>query len=227
MIDKSYLEYQASLAYLKAEVAFLENQTETALEYLKTARVFSSTPSLHLRERQADFYKKEGLLTEAVYHYKKLAQERHKDNKRLQTKLMECYVLNGLYPMALEENKKLLEKEPDSSLFWLQKAVLLMSQKKWGESLKIFQHILSHNQTLKETAQAVLFQSYVLTKLNRGEEALESFNRLLELEGTDEQTSLSAAGLYKKIGKKRWAVAYLKKFQKERGFTKAVSSFYI
>ena len=224
LIDKSYLEYQASLAYLKAETAFLEHQTETALEYLKTAQIFSSTPSLHLRERQADFYKKEGLLTEAVYHYKKLEQE-HKDKRRFQTKLIECYVLNGLYSMALEENKKLLEKEPDSSPLWFQKAILLMSQKKWDESLKIFQHILSQNQTLKETAQAFLFQSYVLTKLNREEEALERFDRLLELDITDEQTSLSIAGLYKKIGKERWAVAYLKKFQEERGQTKAVSSF--
>ncbi|MBC6414948.1 MAG: hypothetical protein GDA46_00935 [Bdellovibrionales bacterium] len=222
VVDKSYLEYQSNLAYLKAEMAFLEGQSEKALEYLKTAKLFSITDSFHLKERQADFLKEEGLLTEALYHYKELEKD-DENKKRIQIKLMECYVLNKLYSMALEENKKLIEKDPKNFVFLFQKAILLISQKKWEESLKVFQNLLAYNPALDEKIQTLLFQSYVLTELNREKEVLKTWKNLFKLDLVDEATSMKLANFYKKIGKTNWAMAYLKKFQKERGVTPKVS----
>lgn len=223
VINKDYLEYSASAAYLKAETAFLEGETESALTHLKTAQIFSRD-SAYILERKADFYKKEALLTEAVQVYKKRI-EKYGQDPRIQKKIMECYVLNGLNDLALKENERLLEKEPESFLLGFQKAVLLIGEERWEESLKVFQLLLSQDQTLEEAAHTLSFQSYVFNQLQREAEALESYQRLLALDFPEESVVLSIGELYRKTGREDWAIDYVLQFQEKQGITKHSAYF--
>ena len=222
VIDKNYLEYLADSAYLKAETAFLENKTQHALEHIKTAQIFLG--EAHFIERKADFYKKEGLLTTAIYYYKKLLKK-YGEQSRIQKKIMECYVLNDLNHLALKENEKLLQKETESFLLWFQKSILLIGEKRWEESLKVFQRLLSKDRTLDEKAQILAFQSYVLSQLHQEAEALVAYHQLLALNFPQESVVLRIAELYKKIGKESWAIFYVSQYQIKKGITKYNSSF--
>ena len=223
VIDKDYLEYSATSAYLKAETAFLEEDTQSALEYLRTAQIFSGN-SFHLLERKADFYKKEGLLTEALHHYRK-SIEKYGEQPRIQKKIMEAYVLNELNDLALKENEKLLQKEPDSFLLWFQKSLILMGEKKWDKSLKVFQHLLSQELSLEKASQVLAFQSYVFTQLDKKLSALKSYQSLLALDFPEEVIALRIADLYRKMGKEGWAMDYVSQFQTKKVITKYNSYF--
>lgn len=223
VIDNNYLDYQAVLAYLKAETAFLEKDAGLALEHLKTAQVFSRDSS-HLIERRADFYKQEGLCTEAVNVYKKWINK-YGAQTRIQKKIMECYVLNGLNDLALKTNESLLKKEPESFWLWFQKSILLIGEKKWSEGLKVFQYLLSQELTLEEKAQTLAFQSYAFSQLEKKEDALKSYHRLLGLGFPNEPAVLRIGDLYRKIGKEAWAISYVSQFQIKRAVTKHNASF--
>ena len=223
VIDNNYLDYSTDLAYLKAETAFLEKKTDLALDQINKAQIFSRKPA-HLIERTGDFYKKEGLLTESIHYYKKWIQ-RYGEEPRIRKKIMECYVLNGLNDLALKENERLLKKEPDSFLLGFQKSILFMGEKKWEESLKLFEQLLAQKRSLEEASQILAFQSYALNELGRKKLALKSFHRLLELDFPSEPVALRIGDLYRKTGKEDWSIAYVSQFQIKSGITKYNSSF--
>lgn len=219
IIDKNYLAYQSSLAYLKAEASFLEGKTDMALQYLKTAQVFS-TESSHLLERKADFYKKEGLCAEAIQNYKRIGQK-----PRVQKKIIECYAFNDLNALAIELSENLLQESPQDFLLWFQKSLLLIGQHQWEKALETYKHLLSLDLSLGEKAQTLAFQSYAFLLSSQPEEALKSFQQILALDFPPEPIVLRIAELYNKSGKTDWAMSYLSEFQTKKAITKYNSDF--
>jgi len=223
VIDNNYLDYQSSLAYLKAETAFLEKDTQLAIKYLKTAQVFSRDPA-YLIERKADFYKQEGFCGEAINSYQN-GMKKHGKQTRIQKKIMECYVINGLNHLALKVNESLLKQEPENFLLWFQKSILLISEKKWSLALDTFNHLLSWELSLDQKAQTLAFQSYVFQLSGKKEEALKSYNQLLALDFPQEAIVLQIAELFRKNGKEDWAFSYVNQFQKKEAITKYNTEF--
>ena len=223
VIDNAYLDYSSDLAYLKAESSFLEQDLAGALDYMDTAQLFSRDGA-YLLERKADIYKKEALLTEAIQLYQR-SLKKSGTKTRVQKKIMECYVLNGLNELALQENKKLLEKEPDSFLLRFQQVVLLMSEQKWQKSLVLLNQLLSQELSLDEKAPTLAFQSYALSTLGKEKEALKSYKSLMSMDLPEEATVLRVGDLYKRIGKETWAINYVRQFQEQGMVTKHNASF--
>lgn len=221
-IDKNHLSYQAELAYLKAESDFLNKNIAEGLQHLKTALIFDPK-SLPLRERLADTYKEEGLLTEALFIYRQL-QEEFQDQPRLNKKMMDCYALNELHQPALKHNLYLIEKDPSDLLLSIQKAVLLMKKEDWTESLKTLQSLESQDSSVLIKAQAILLEAYIFAVQGRQQLAIKKSDQLLEFSVYDQELALQISSFYKTIGQREKAITYLQNFQQEYGPSKAVSS---
>ena len=224
VIDNDYLDYASDLAYLKAESSFLENDLAGALEYMETAQIFSRDDGAYLLERKADFYKKEGFLTEAIQIYQR-SLKKDGTQTRVQKKIMECYVLNDLNELALQENKKLLAQEPDSFLLRFQQVVLLMAEQKWQKSLTLLNQLLSQDLSLEDKTSTLAFQSYALSTLGKEKEALKSYKSLMSLDLPEEAVILRVGDLYRRIGKEKWAINYVRQFQDQGMVTKYNASF--
>ena len=229
IIDHNYFETQADSFYLKAEEAFFENDNQQALKHFKKALLYAPH-SINLRKRVAQIYEQEGLLAEALNHYKTLSQTTAK-NKKFHHKVIEIYKLNNMEEKALERYNYLLNQEPDNFSLRFEKALLFIHQANWPVALKTLKKAKTKAQNLEEKVQVLISQSYILVKLQNQSEYLKTMNELKNLQIDEEELVLKIAEFYESLNQNQTAITYLENFQKTQGvslFTsKSLLKYYI
>ena len=221
VLDSHQLQRLADVAYIKAELHFLEGQSEQALTELKKAQAFKPNP--HLKEKLAQLYEAQGLTTEALRIYKEL-QKQSPSNQKYLKKLIRIYTLNGLYKQALSYHSLLKDS---SGFYWsFQKAVLLEQLRGPELALEASQKLELQNLTSDQKVRLLLFQSYLRDKLQQPQKSLQALNRLFEIDCPESSLVLQVLEHFKQAQQSEQALKYVKKWEQERGES-ALSTLYL
>jgi len=201
-IDQNYFQIQADGLYLKAEMAYYNNQAAKAIDYLKEA-LLQDPHSIHFRTRLADIYREEKLFAEASLQYKFLIQ--NTGHPEFSYKLAEIYSLRGLNKAAMQLYGK--------SHF--QKARLLMENQQWNRALKFLNSSLKQTETLLDKAEILLLKAYIYERQSNKLKAKQVFQNLLNLNVTNESFILKASQFYTESKQWKRAQSLLLSYQQK------------
>lgn len=216
VIDKYYLQKQATTFYLKSEMAAYNQDITKAIDDLKKA-LFYEPQSLHLHKKLAELYKKANLWAEATWQYEFLLEKKF-DIEVAET-LAAIYSSKNLIREAIKMQDLLLKSpnlNPEQKFSYLfQKSLLLTEKGLWSEALKSLTQadLLAPSKT--HHGESLLAQAYIYKHLNQNSKKQKKLKALSKLSIDSEDLIIKISKFYTLSGQKEKALALLTRFQKQ------------